>query len=231
MRITLEVNNSNPMEAYVATPQGEGQFPAIIVFQEAYGVNAPIRDVADKLAQEGFLAVAPELFHRTAPAGYEAGYGDFSVVMPHFQAITPEGLTDDINAVYNWLQAQPNVKGDKIGTIGFCLGGRVSYFANSVVKLAAAVSFYGGSTHTIADRAKEFQAPMLMFWGGKDTHILPEHVQTVTDALKEAGKDYVNVVVSYAEHAFFNHERPSYHARAAKESWALTLAFLDDLKA
>lgn len=224
--ITLSVKDANDMDAYVSTPWGAGPFPAVMVFQEAYGVNHHIKNVADRLAAEGYLAIAPELFHRTAPAGFESPYGDFSAVMPHYQALTTEGMINDVKACYDWLAAQNNVIKNKIGCIGFCMGGRVSFIANSAVPLAASIAFYGGGMHMVADLAATLHGPQLLFWGGKDQHIKPENVQTVIDAIKAAGKDYINVEISYADHAFFCDERPSYHAQAATESWGMTKAFL-----
>ena len=214
------------MNTFVVTPEGNGPFPAVIVFQEAFGVNHHIRDVAQRIAAEGYIAIAPELFHRTAEPGLELSYTDFSKVMPHFQPLTPEHLINDATATFKWLQAQDNVIKDKIACIGFCLGGRVSFIANSALPLAASVSFYGGYTHVIADMAAALHGPQLFFWGGKDTHILPEHVDTVINAVKKAGKDYINVVISYADHAFFCDARPSYHPQAAAEAWGMTTAFL-----
>ena len=148
--------------------------------------------------------------------------------MPHFQGITADTLTADVRAAYNWLQTQPGVAHEKIGSIGFCLGGRASFIANLTLPLAAAVSYYGGGTHLLADRAVELHAPQLFFWGGRDQHIKPEHVAQVIAALDAADKPYINTVISYADHAFFCDARPSYHPQAAAESWALTLAFLQD---
>ena len=224
--ITLSVKDANEMNAYVSMPQGNGPFPAVMVFQEAYGVNHHIRNVTDRIASEGYIAIAPELFHRTAPAGFESPYDNFSAVLPHFQALTTEGLINDVKAVYDWLLMQDNVLKEKIGCIGFCLGGRVSFIANSSVKLAAAVSFYGGGMHTLTDRVAAVSAPQLMFWGGKDQHIKPEHVQEVVDAFQKEQKDYINVIISYADHAFFCDERPAYHPQTAREAWGMTKEFL-----
>jgi carboxymethylenebutenolidase len=223
-KVSLKVADGSEMGTYVSIPEGKGPFPGIIVFQEAFGVNQHIRNVTDRIAKEGYVAIAPELFHRTAGSA-EFGYGDFSVVAPHFQAITPEGLTADIKACYDWLQIAPDVVHDKIGSIGFCLGGRVSFLANAVVPLSAGVSYYGGSAHTIADKASQINAPHLFFWGGQDKHILPEHVETVINAMKNAGKPYINVVISYADHAFNCDDRPNYNADASIEAWAMTMAF------
>jgi carboxymethylenebutenolidase len=224
--VMIPVNNATDMQAFIASPRGSGPFPAVIVFQEAFGVNAHIRDVAERFAGEGYLAIAPELFHRTAPAGFEAPYGDFSLVMPHFQALDTEKLADDARATYDWLLNNEAVQKDRIGSVGFCLGGRAAFIANAVVPLAASVSFYGGGTHTIAGMASQLHGPQLFFWGGRDQHIKPEHIQTVIDEVQKAEKPFVNVVISYADHAFFCDARPSYHPEAAKEAWAMTIAFL-----
>jgi len=223
--ITLQVKDAPAMNAYVATPDGNGPFPAIMVFQEAYGVNHHIRNLTERIAAEGYIAIAPELFHRTAPPGFEAAYGDFGVVMAHFQAMTTENIVNDVAATHEWLLTQDKVQKDKVGCIGFCLGGRVSFIANSTLPLAASVSFYGGGMHLVADRAATLNAPQLLFWGGKDTHITPEHIQAVTDALRSAGKDFINVEISYAEHGFFCDARPSYHPQAAKEAWGMVKEF------
>jgi carboxymethylenebutenolidase len=223
-KVSLKVNDGSEMEAYVSMPEGKGPFPGIIVFQEAFGVNQHMRHVTDRIAKEGYVAIAPQLFHRTA-GNAEFGYGDFSMVMPHFQAITEEGLSTDIKACYDWLKGQAEVVHDKLGTIGFCLGGRVSFLANTILPFSACVSYYGGGLHTIADKAVDVKAPQLFFWGGLDKHILPEHVETVVNAMQKAEKPYINVVISYADHAFSCDDRPNYNADAAAEAWAMSMVF------
>jgi carboxymethylenebutenolidase len=223
--VALTATDGTQLNAYTAFPATPGPHPGIILLQEAFGVNAHIRAVADRLAQAGYVVVAPELFHRTAAPGLEIPYNDFPSAMPHFQAVTPDTLTADLQAAHAWLQAQDNVGADKIGSIGFCLGGRASFLANAVLPLAAGVSYYGGGTHLLADRAKDLHAPHLFFWGGLDQHIKPEHIAAVTQALDAAGKPYVNTVISYADHGFNRDVGAAYHPQAAAEAWALTLAF------
>jgi carboxymethylenebutenolidase len=223
-KISLKVSDATEMGAYVSMPEGKGPFPGVIVFQEAFGVNQHMRNVCDRIAQEGYVAIAPALFHRSA-GDSEFGYGDFSVVMPHFQAITPEGLAADVTACYDWLKKQPEVMHDKLGTIGFCLGGRVSFIANTILPFAACVSYYGGGLQALADKAADTKAPHLFFWGGLDKHILPEHVDTIVSAMNKAEKPFINVVFSYADHAFSCDDRPNYNADAAKEAWAMAMAF------
>ncbi|GAA4008442.1 dienelactone hydrolase family protein [Hymenobacter fastidiosus] len=226
--ITLQAADHTELQAYTAFPTTTGPHPGIILLQEAFGVNHHIRSVADRLAQAGFVVIAPELFHRTAAPGLEIPYNDFPSAMPHFAAITPEGLTADVQAAYAWLQAREEVVADKIGSIGFCLGGRVSFLANAVLPLAAAVSYYGGGTHLLKDRAPDLHAPHLFFWGGLDAHISQEQIAEVTAAVDAAGKPYINTIISYADHGFHCDERPSYNAAAAREAWALTLAFFHE---
>ena len=225
--VSLSVSDGTIMQAYTARPEGEGPFPGLIVFQEAFGVNGHIRDVTERFAREGFLCIAPELFHRSAPAGYEASYSDFPAVMQHIQAITPEMSEADIKAAYNWLNNNTNVLQNHISTVGYCLGGRMSFLADCILPLHAAVSYYGGGiAQNLAHRAVDLHAPILMFWGGLDKHITHEHVDTVVNELRKAEKPYMNVEISYADHAFFCDARPSYNPKAAAEAWPLTLAFL-----
>lgn len=223
-KVSLKINDGSEMGVYISMPEGKGPFPGVIVFQEAFGVNPHMRRVTDQIAREGYVAICPALFHRTA-GDSEFPYGDFSIIMPHFQGITPDGLSADITACYDWLKAQPEVIHDKLGTIGFCLGGRVSFLANAILPFSACISYYGGSMHLMADKAAGIHAPHLFFWGGLDTHILPEHVETVISAMKKAEKPFINVVISYAQHAFNCDDRPAYNADAAKEAWAMSMAF------
>ncbi len=223
----LQVSDGSSMQAYVAIPEGQGPFPGVLVLQEAFGVNGHIRGIAERIAKEGYLAIAPELFHRTAEPGFEIGYTvDFSLIMPHFQTMTPESLSMDIQAAYDWLQQQNNVISAKIASIGFCLGGRATFLANANLPLSAAISFYGGRTDALADRAPLLHAPHLFFWGGLDKHIAQEQIDTVINAVKQAGKPYTNVVISYADHGFNCDDRASYNKQAATEAWALSMAFL-----
>ena len=227
--VNLPVADGTEMRAYVAFPNGNGPVPGIILLQEAFGVNEHIRSVADRLAAAGYAVIAPELFHRTAAPGLEIDYANFgSEAMPHYMAINNTDLTADLQASYDWLQNQALVKADKIGSVGFCLGGRVSFLANAVLPLAAAVSYYGGGTETIADRAQDLHATHLFFWGGLDEHIGKEQIHQVIEAVEAARKPYINTVISYADHGFHCDARSSYHPEAAKEAWALTLAFFGE---
>jgi len=226
-KVELAVADGTRMAAYVARPEHGGPHPGLLVFQEAFGVNRHIRNVSERFAAEGYVVIAPELFHRTAPAGFEGSYTDFAALMPHYQAVKTETAEADIRSAYNWLGSNPQVKANQISSVGFCLGGRVSFLANSVVPLRAAVSFYGGGIAPgLLDRVPKLQAPSLLIWGGLDKHITPEHRRAVAEALSAQGKVYVNAEFSRADHGFFCDERAAYEVHSARQAWALTLEFL-----
>jgi carboxymethylenebutenolidase len=226
-KIQLAVKDTPPMGAYVAWPAKPGPHPGLLVFQEAYGVNSHIRNVTERLATHGYVAIAPELFHRTAPAGFEGSYGDFNAVKPHYQAVTNDAAEADIQATYDWLQKNSNVRSSDISCVGFCMGGRIAFLANSILPLHASVSFYGGGIAPgLLDCAAKLHSPQLFFWGGLDKHITPELRKSIVDALIKEKKTFVNVEFSDADHGFFCDERESYNPGSARQAWALTLEFL-----
>jgi carboxymethylenebutenolidase len=225
--VDLAISDGSEMAAYIALPENlQANTPAIILIQEAFGVNHHIRNVADHFAKDGYVVIAPEIFHRTAPKYFEGPYDNFQAVMPHYSAVTNEGLEADLKACYEWLTKQGSVDTGSVFSIGYCLGGRVSFLANAVLPLKAAVSYYGGGIEQIADKAKDLHGRHLFFWGGKDDHIPDETINKTLKALDEAGKDYINVKISFVSHAFSCDERPSYNEMASKDALALTLAFM-----
>ena len=227
-RVTLQVADGTTMSAYTARPAEDGKVPGILVFQEAFGVNAHIRDITERIARQGYVAIAPELFHRTGP-GFEGSYTDFQAAMPHMQAMKEESSVQDIQAAHEWLKNDRQVFADRIASIGFCMGGRMSYLACSSVPLQAAISFYGGGiAPALLPRASKLSGPILFFWGGLDKHIPQEQIRSVADELRRAGKSFVNVDISDADHGFFCDARASYNANAAKLAWALSLQFLNN---
>lgn len=227
--VNLSVGDGTSMRAYVARPDGAPK-AGIIVFQEIFGINSHIRDVTERFAKQGYLAIAPELFHRSGP-GFESGYEDMAPGFGHMQQTTDEGLTADIKAVYDWVRkATANLP---TAAIGYCMGGRTATLAAMTVPLACGISYYGGGIAPspfnpgLLDRLKEVRSPMLFFWGGLDHFILPEHVKTVTDGMRAAGKPFASVEFSDADHGFFCDQRGSYNAAAAASAWPLTLAYLE----
>lgn len=219
----LRADDGTSLRAFVARPS-ERAARGLLLFQEAFGVNTHIRDVAGRFAAQGFLVISPELFHRTAP-GFECAYSDFALAAPHLQAITEQGLDADVRAAFGLLQ-QEGV-GANTAAVGYCLGGRAAFVANSAVSLKAAASYYGGRLPPLLRRAPKLSGPMLFFWGGQDHHIPEADRQAVVSGVRDAGKVFVNVIFSDADHGFFCDARPSYHPAAAAQAWTLTQTFLD----
>jgi carboxymethylenebutenolidase len=230
--LNLTVDDGTTMRAYMAQPRGNGKFPGMLIFQEAFGVDKHIRDVTERFAKEGYLAIAPELFHRTAPPGFEGNTADFQSVMPHVQALNDKDLGADVRAAHEGLLRQSAIDAQRIGCLGFCMGGRVSFLANLVLPLRAAISFYGGGIAKsergpgLLDRAEQVKAPTFLFWGGQDKHIGPEQRQAVSQALRQAKKTFASMEFSDADHAFFNDTRPNYNKAVSQQAWELSKAFL-----
>jgi carboxymethylenebutenolidase len=226
--VEIKVDDGTTMLAWLAQPSDEKPTRGIMVFPEIFGVNTHIRDVTNRYAALGFFAISPELFHRTAPPKWECGYTDTDrpAAMPHMQAVKENTLESDVKATYAWLKNN-TAAGDNIACTGFCMGGRTSFLANSAVPLKAAISYYGGSMPNFLHRTGKLSAPMLLMWGELDSHIPAEQRSQVTKAMREAKKEYVDVVFSNAEHGFFCDARASYNAGAAKLSWDLVQSFLN----
>jgi carboxymethylenebutenolidase len=225
-QIDVEVSDAGKMTLHWSPPSNGQSGPGLIIFQEAFGVNGHIRDLVSRFSREGFFAVAPELFHRTAQH-FEGSYTDFSTVKPHMAAVNANTLEADSRATLDWLLKQPKVQTDKIACIGFCLGGRASWVANATIPLKAAVCFYGGNiVPDLLPLANTQHGPILLCWGSLDKHITSDKTRAIADALIAAKKSFVHVEFSDADHAFMCDARAQYNKTAAAEAWALTLAFL-----
>jgi carboxymethylenebutenolidase len=217
-----------PMELYDVAPETQAS-TAVIVVQEAFGVNDYIRDVTRRVADAGFRAVAPTMFHRAG--GGTAPYDDFSKVMPLFKGVSDDGIVADVDATVGHLR-RAGFDDARIGIVGFCFGGRVTFLVATRRKLGAAVGFYGGGIVTariplfqplVGDAAK-LATPWLGLFGDADTGIPVEDVEQLRATLDRETK-VAHEIVRYpgAEHGFHCDRRPSYDAAAAKDGWTRTL--------
>jgi len=215
------------MDLWVVRPTKVGTAPAVIVLQELWGVNSHIRDVARRVSDIGFVAVAPDLFHRSAKR-FEGSYDDMTPSLEHARRMTPGELTMDLRAVEAWLAADPQVDERRVAAWGFCMGGRVALRANILLPLRGAVSFYGGTSDAIQADIAGSHGALLLAWGGRDPHLPGTMRRALVGALSEAKKTYVDLEFGDADHGFFCEERSSYHPASARQAWAITRAFLDD---
>ena len=213
-----------PLSVHVpsATPKG-----AVIVIQEAFGVNDHIEDVCRRFAEEGWLAVAPHLFHRTGDP--KLGYTDFGQLMPHMQALTKEGVLADVDAAIAEVSRQ-GIPPKKTGIVGFCMGGTVTLIADAERDLGAAVTFYGGGVKEgrfgfppLVEEAPHLRAPWLGLFGDLDKGIPVEQVEELRTAAASSGQPTEIVRYPEADHGFHCDQRESYHATSATDAWRRTL--------
>lgn len=203
---------------------------AVVVIQEAFGVNDHIRSVADRLADEGYLAVAPQLFHRDGSP--EVPYDDFSQAMPLMGKLTKHGITNDLNATTDFL-ATLGFKPANIAAVGFCMGGTVAFYAATLGTVGAAASFYGGGLSTgrfglapLIELATELKCPWLGLYGDLDQSIPIDDVEKLRAVA--AATAVVTEIVRYPEgkHGFHCDARlDAYDEAAAINAYERTLDF------
>jgi carboxymethylenebutenolidase len=220
-----------PMELYDVAPDGKPS-GAVIVIQEAFGVNEHIRDVTRRFAAAGFRAVAPTMFHRAG--GGTAPYDDFSKVIPLFAGMSDDGIVADVDATLGYLR-HAGFDDQRIGIVGFCFGGRVTFLVATRRKLGAAVGFYGGGIVTkrmplfqpLIGGAAKLATPWLGLFGDEDASIPIADVEQLRATLDRETK-VAHEIVRYpgAEHGFHCDVRPSYHEAAARDAWNRTLEWL-----
>jgi carboxymethylenebutenolidase len=209
------------MGLYVAEPAGEPK-GAIVVLQEAFGVNEHMRSITDRFAEAGYLAVCPHLFHRSGDP--ELGYEDMTEVIPYIVQLQAPELEADMEASFEYLKGR-GFEGTKVGIIGFCMGGSVSFLAANYWALGAAASFYGGG---ITQGRFGIQTPWIGAYGDLDEGIPTDQVDALAEAARKSGKDVELYRYADANHGFNCDARDSYHEASAKDAWAKTLAFFDE---
>jgi carboxymethylenebutenolidase len=210
--------NGRTATGYLARSAGNG--PGVVVIQEWWGLVPHIENLADRFAAEGFVALAPDLYHgEKATSPDQAGKLMMSMRI--------DEAAKDLAGAIDHLRQQPGVTGSKVGTVGFCMGGALSLFAASQnPEVGACVVFYGGHPNVKPDIPK-LQAPVLGIWAGKDGFVTPEVVSELDKQLTAAGKRHEFHTYPAAQHAFFNDTRPEvYDSSAAADAWTRTIAFL-----
>lgn len=209
-----------------STPKG-----GVVVVQEAFGVNDHIVDVAGRFADAGYLAVVPHVFHRSGDPVLP--YDDLSQVIPHFMALTADGILADVDAALAHLAAA-GIGPAQTGIVGFCMGGTVALAVATRRDVAAAVTFYGGGLSSgrfgfdpLIEEAPRLRAPWLGLFGDLDEGIPVDDVERLRTAAATSGQ--ATEVVRYADagHGFHCDQRDSYHEPSARDAWSRTIAFFD----
>jgi carboxymethylenebutenolidase len=204
---------------YLAVPK-KGSGPGVVVIQEWWGLVDHIKDVCDRFAEEGFVALAPDLYHgKQAKSPDEAG----KLMM----AMRIDEAERDLSAAAEYLSTHDATNSEKVGVVGFCMGGALSlYTATKNPSIGACVVFYGGHPNVKPD-LPNLHAPVLGLYAERDRGVTPAVVRELERKLKELGKQIEVVIYPGAEHAFFNDTRPEvYNAKAAEDAWQRTIKFL-----
>ncbi|MBI3620795.1 MAG: dienelactone hydrolase family protein [Nitrospirae bacterium] len=212
-------SNGGTTHGYLATPKGAG--PGVIVIQEWWGLVPHIKSVCDRLAAEGFTALAPDFYHgKTTTSPDEAG----RLMM----ALNIAQAANDLKGAATFLLGHKATAGTRtVGVVGFCLGGQLAlYAACENPTIGACVDFYGIHPN-VKPRLAGLQSPVLGIFGEEDDSVTPAVVRKLEADLKKAGKTTDFTIFPNVGHAFFNDSRPDvYHKESARKAWQKTCAFL-----
>lgn len=224
--ITYKVREEQ-VQAYLVRPQKAGSYPGVVIIHEWWGLNEQIKRVADRVAEEGYLAIAPDLYRGKIPTDAGLAHELMRGLNENWAVDVVTGAVAQLRGIEvrerRGAPAPPARMA--VGTLGFCMGGRISLAtALSGADVQAAVMYYG-SVETSKDALKPLEVPLLGIYGNEDRGIPLDQIRAFEAVLKESGKDATVLVYPGVGHAFFNEDRPSYDAEAAKDSWERTKMF------
>ena len=201
-------------QGYLAKPMGKGPFPAVIVIQEWWGLDAQTKSIADRFAQEGYLAFAPDLYH-----GELAQLGDGDTAMKLVQKYGPTA-GHDLSSMFDALKSHPDCNG-KVGSVGFCFGGQMALQLSAMRPVNAVCTFYGGGMQNVFKQLRvNLKAPVLGFFGDADQSIPAGTIQEFDKLLDDVGVEHEVITYPNSGHAFFRDSDPSvYKPQASKDAW------------
>jgi carboxymethylenebutenolidase len=215
-------SKSGPVFAYLARPSAAGKFPAVMIIHANQGLNDYTRDVARRLAKQNYVALAIDfLSHHGGTAKVNPkGEG-----LANIRELAPwQAVAEDASAACVYLRGLADVRGDRLGLVGFCWGGEMTFSSATAVRgLSAVVVFYGRSPQPF-ERMKNIEAPVLANYGEKDPGV-DQDIPGTVEAMKQFGKSYAYKIYPGAPHGFHTDNSQRYHPQAAKEAWAKTLDF------
>jgi carboxymethylenebutenolidase len=219
--IAIPNGEGTQTDAFLALPRG-GSGPGLLLFQEIFGVNRHIREVAEQYAHAGYVVLAPDVFWAQARR-VELGYDgeDWNRAIQYMQGTRQEALIADIKAYADALRARTELSSKKVAALGYCMGGRMAYFAAVYANVDAAVCYYGGGIHNNLQNAATVRGALQFHFGAKDSMIPLDAVDAV-----RAAHPTSDVNVFDAEHGFNCWDRATYDPRSARIALAYSLEFL-----
>jgi carboxymethylenebutenolidase len=210
-----------PMYGYLARPSAAGKYPGLVLIHANQGLNNHIRDVARRLAKEGYVTLTPDYLSRRGGTLKVNPKGEG---LSNIRELAPwQEVAEDTDAGFAYLRALSDVRGDRRGVIGFCWGGEMTFWVATQVRgLQAAVVFYGRSPKPI-ELVKHIEAPVMAHYGEKDPGV-NQDIPSTEEAMKKFNKPYTYKIYPGAQHGFYNEANPErFHPDAAREAWAKTL--------
>lgn len=237
--IQIQTRGGETMNAYLALPEGGGPAPGVLVWMEIFGVNDHIRDVTRRVAAEGYVALAPDFFHRTGP-GLDLGYDDagFEEGFKHLNALVADQMIADAKDAVAYLRGREDTT-DKVGAMGFCIGGHMTYLTACETDVNAAAAYYGGGIAApegpgggpgTLTRTGKISGKIHCYFGSQDALIPADQVEAIKASLADNGTNH-EVHVYDADHGFHCDQRGTYHAASAKDAWEKTKAlFASELR-
>lgn len=213
------------MPAFVCVPSVPGPVPAVVVLMEAFGLTHHIRDVTERIAREGYVAIAPDLYWRSLPKN-TFGYDEVPAAIEVMRKLDDASAVADIDATLDHLGRMAEVVPTSVGVTGFCMGGGFTFLTACTLsdRIRAAAPFYGMVRDAWIDAVDRITVPVHLFFGGKDAFIPAERVERIEARFRELGTPCRVTVYPDADHGFFCSERSSYDASAARDSWQQLMA-------
>jgi carboxymethylenebutenolidase len=242
MNMIIDIPFRNQFSAYIAAPEDGEKHPGLILIHEVWGLNEHIKDVANRLAEEGYNVLAPDLISQTGinekidksimkdimnPEKRDEAQKKLRAAMAPIQSPEFAKITiDKMKACVDYLLANEKIS-DKVAVLGFCFGGTYSYaLATSDKRIKAVVPFYGHAPEPL-DKIKDISCPILAFYGEKDKALV-DRLPELEKKMQEYHKNFEYHVYPNTGHAFFNNTNPTtYNKEAAEDSWKRTLDFLN----
>jgi carboxymethylenebutenolidase len=213
------ISEFGTIHGYLAKPSGSGPWPGLIVIQEWWGLDAQTKSIADRFAAAGYLAFAPDLYD-----GELARLGDGDRAMALTQKYGP-GAPADLQKAFDALKVHPECTG-KVGSVGFCFGGRMSLTLGISRPLDAVCTFYGGGMQQVFDQLGSLKCPVLGLFGDKDQSIPVGTIEEFDKLLQKLDIEHEVVVYPNSGHAFFRDSDPGvYKPEAAKDAWERVTKF------
>ena len=227
------------MRVYLAAPEPEGKYPGILFYSDIYQLGRPITLLADRLAGYGYVVAAPEIYHRLEPIDTVIEPSDVGKLRGNDNARRTEvaEFDRDAAAVLDWLKSSDRVATDKIGAMGFCIGGHLAFRAALQREVKAAVCCYPTGIHNgklgrepadTIERVKEITGKILTIFGTLDPHVPPEGREKIVQALDDAAIDHKSLIYE-ANHTFMRDDGYRYDPVATDAAWKEIIEFFGNV--